>query len=191
MAPGDGDSAEKLLKNADLALYAAKKERRGSYRFFEPAMDKAMRDKRQLERDLGMALERGEFEMHYQPILNLKTQAFSGFEALLRWHHPEEGMISPARFIPVAEETGLIVPIGEWALREAIGEASKWPSSLRVAINVSSVQFQRGNIVATILNALARAALRRSGLKSRSPNRCSSRTTAPISTRCGSCTRWG
>jgi EAL domain-containing protein (putative c-di-GMP-specific phosphodiesterase class I) len=122
-------------------------------------MDKAMRDKRQLERDLALALERGQLEMYYQPILNLKTQRFSGFEALLRWHHPDDGMISPARFIPVAEETGLIVPIGEWALREAIGEAAKWPSGLRVAINVSSVQFQRGNVVATIMNALGSASL--------------------------------
>ncbi|MEO6013328.1 MAG: EAL domain-containing protein [Devosia sp.] len=155
VAPGDGDSVEKLLKNADLALYAAKKERRGGYRVFEPAMDKAMRDRRQLERDLALALERGEFELYFQPILSLKRHTFSGFEALLRWHHPTEGMISPARFIPVAEETGLIVPIGEWALREAIATASRWPSHLRIAINVSSVQFQRGNIVATIMNAMA------------------------------------
>jgi diguanylate cyclase (GGDEF)-like protein len=159
VAPGDGDTAEQLLKNADLALYAAKKDRRGSYCFFEPAMDKAMRDRRQLERDLAVALERGELEMYYQPILNLKRQVISGFEALLRWNHPTEGMISPARFIPVAEETGLIVPIGEWALREAIGQAATWPSGIRVAVNVSSVQFQRGNVVATIMNALGAASL--------------------------------
>ena len=91
VAPGDGHSAEQLLKNADLALYAAKKERRGSYRFFEPAMDKAMRDRRQLERDLAVALERGQFELYFQPILNLKRQVISGFEALLRWNHPEDG----------------------------------------------------------------------------------------------------
>ncbi|HEX4296611.1 MAG TPA: EAL domain-containing protein [Devosia sp.] len=159
VAPGDGDTPDALLKNADLALYAAKKDRRGSYRFFEPAMDKALRDRRQLERDLGVALGRGEFELYYQPILNLKTQAFSGFEALLRWRHPELGLVSPARFVPVAEETGMIVPIGEWVLREAIAEAASWPSPLRVAINVSSVQFQRGNVVATIMNALGSAGL--------------------------------
>lgn len=159
VAPGDGNSAEQLLKNADLALYAAKKDHRGSYRFFEPAMDKAMRDRRQLERDLALALERGQFELYYQPILNLKRQVISGFEALLRWHHPEQGMISPARFIPVAEETGLIIPIGEWALRQAINEASRWPEGLRIAINVSSIQFQRGNMVATIMNALGSAGL--------------------------------
>ncbi|MBI4920970.1 MAG: EAL domain-containing protein [Devosia nanyangense] len=159
VAPGDGSTGEQLLKNADLALYAEKHGRRGSYSFFEPSMDKARRDKRQLERDLGLALERGEFELYYQPILNLRTQAFSGFEALLRWHHRIEGSISPARFIPVAEETGLIVPIGEWVLREAIAEASKWPPKLRIAINVSSVQFQRGNVVATIMNALGASGL--------------------------------
>ena len=156
VAPGDGMTPDDLLKNADLALYAAKAERRGSYRFFEPAMDKALRDRRKLERDLALALERGEFEVYYQPILNLKRQAFSGFEALLRWKH-EDGMISPATFIPVAEETGLIVPIGEWVLRQAIAEAATWPRDLRVAINVSSVQFQRGNVVPTIMNALGAA----------------------------------
>jgi diguanylate cyclase (GGDEF)-like protein len=159
VAPGDGHTAEQLLKNADLALYAAKKDRRGSYCFFEPAMDKAMRDRRQLERDLAVALERGQFEMYFQPILNLKRQVISGFEALLRWNHPSEGMISPARFIPVAEETGLIVPIGEWALRESINHAAQWPAGIRVAINVSSVQFARGNVVATIMNALGSAGL--------------------------------
>jgi diguanylate cyclase (GGDEF)-like protein len=159
VAPGDGVTPDDLLKNADLALYAAKAERRGSYRFFEPAMDKALRDRRRLERDLALALERGEFEIHYQPILNLRRQAFSGFEALLRWRHAEDGLISPARFIPVAEETGLILPIGEWVLREAIAEAATWPRGLRVAINVSSVQFQRGNVVATIMNALGSGGL--------------------------------
>jgi diguanylate cyclase (GGDEF)-like protein len=157
VAPGDGATSDALLKNADLALYAAKAERRGSYRFFEPAMDKALRDRRKLERDLSQALEKGEFEIYYQPILNLRRQAFSGFEALLRWRHSEDGVISPAQFIPVAEETGLIVPIGEWVLREAIAEAARWPSELRIAINVSSVQFQRGNVVATIMNALGNA----------------------------------
>jgi len=159
VAPGDGATPDELLKNADLALYAAKAERSGSYRFFEPAMDRALRDRRRLEHDLALALERGEFEVYYQPILNLERQAFAGFEALLRWHHPEDGLILPSRFIPVAEETGLIVPIGEWVLREAIAEASTWPSDLRVAINVSSVQFQRGNVVATIMNALAAGGL--------------------------------
>jgi diguanylate cyclase (GGDEF)-like protein len=159
VVPGDGTTPDDLLKNADLALYAAKNERRGGYRFFEPAMDKALRDRRQLERDLAAALERGEFEVFYQPILNLKKQAICGFEALLRWNRGEDGPVSPARFIPVAEETGLIVPIGEWVLREAIREAATWPPHLRVAINVSSVQFQHGNLVPTVMNALASGGL--------------------------------
>jgi diguanylate cyclase (GGDEF)-like protein len=159
VAPNDGHTAEQLLKNADLALYAAKKERRGSYCVFEPAMDKAMRDRRQLERDLAVALEHGQFELYYQPILNLRRQVICGFEALLRWNHPTEGTISPARFIPVAEETGLIVPIGEWVLREAINQAAQWPAGIRVAVNVSSVQFQRGNVVGIIMNALGSAGL--------------------------------
>jgi len=159
VAPGDGTDPDELLRNADLALYAAKNERRGGYRFFEPEMDKALRDRRKLENDLTVALERGEFELVYQPILNLKTQTLSGFETLLRWNHPTDGRISPARFIPVAEETGLIVPIGEWVLREAIAEAASWPKKLRIAINVSSVQFQRGNVVSVVMNALARSNL--------------------------------
>jgi diguanylate cyclase (GGDEF)-like protein len=159
VAPGDGQSTEQLLKNADLALYSAKKERRGGYRFFEPAMDKAMRERRQIERDLTAALERGQFELYFQPLFNLRSQKLSGFEALLRWNHPEDGMVSPAKFIPVAEETGLIIPIGEWVIREAINQAAQWPAGLRVAINVSSVQFQRGNVTATVMNALASAGL--------------------------------
>jgi diguanylate cyclase (GGDEF)-like protein len=159
VAPGDGQSAEQLLKNADLALYEAKKERRGGYRFFEPAMEKATRERRQIERDLMVALEMGQLELYFQPLFNLRSQTLSGFEALLRWNHPDDGTVSPARFIPVAEETGLIVPIGEWVIREAIAQAAKWPPGLRVAINVSSVQFQRGNVTATIMNALASAGL--------------------------------
>ena len=157
VAPDDGTTPEQLLKSADLALYAAKRDRRGGYRFFEPAMDKALRDRHALERDLGLALERGEFTLAYQPIFSLASQSLSGFEALLRWRRGGEISISPAQFIPIAEETGLIVPIGEWVLREAIAEASRWPDNLRVAVNVSSVQFQRGNVVPTVLNALGAA----------------------------------
>jgi diguanylate cyclase (GGDEF)-like protein len=159
IAPNDGTTAEALLKSADLALYAAKKERRSSYRYFEPAMGKVLHDRLELEHDLGLALERGEFELNFQPILNLTTQKFSGFEALLRWRRGGGNLVSPAEFIPVAEETGLIVPIGEWVLRQAIETASGWPSDLCVAINVSSVQFQRGNLVATVMNALGTSSL--------------------------------
>lgn len=159
VAPADGETAGQLLKNADLALYAAKKERRGSYRFFESAMERAIRARQRMERDLRGALERGELELFYQPVLNLKSQVFSGFEALLRWRHPSAGMIGPADFIPLAEETGLIVPIGEWVMREALAEAARWPKGMRVAVNVSSIQFQRGNVVAMMMNALAASGL--------------------------------
>ncbi|MEO6396295.1 MAG: EAL domain-containing protein [Devosia sp.] len=158
VAPGDGANPEQLLKNADLALYAAKNGQRGGYRFYQPAMGRALTERVELQHDLAQALERGEFELHYQPILNLTTQEFSGFEALLRWRRGDE-LVPPSRFIPVAEETGLIVPIGEWVLREAINEATHWPRGLRVAINVSSVQFQPGNLVPVIMNALAGSGL--------------------------------
>ena len=159
VAPDDGLTPEQLLKSADLALYAAKHDRRGGYRFFEPAMDKALRDRHALERDLALALERGEFELAYQPVLSLASQSLSGFEALLRWRRGGEILVSPAQFIPVAEETGLIVQIGEWVLREAIAEAARWPEHIRIAVNVSSVQFQRGNVASTVLNALGAAGL--------------------------------
>ncbi|MEQ1769100.1 MAG: EAL domain-containing protein [Devosia sp.] len=155
VAPGDGARPDQLLKNADLALYAAKANARGGHRFYEPALGRALIERLQLEQDLALALERGEFELHYQPILSLKTQAFAGFEALLRWRRGASDLMPPSRFIPVAEETGLIVPIGEWVIREALREAASWPDRLRVAINVSSAQFQRGNIVPIVMNALA------------------------------------
>jgi len=159
LAPQDGDCMDRLLTSADLALYAAKNDRRGTTRFFEIAFDNAVRDKQQLEGDLRKALEMGEFELHYQPILNLRTQTFSGFEALLRWRHPTRGMVSPGEFIPVAEEIGLISQIGEWVIREAFAEAARWPSDYRIAVNVSSTQFRRGNLVGVIMNALAATGL--------------------------------
>ncbi|HEY0854751.1 MAG TPA: EAL domain-containing protein [Devosia sp.] len=159
LAPRDGDSMDRLLTSADLALYAAKNDRRGTTRFFEVAFDHAVRDKQQLEGDLRKALEMGEFELHYQPILNLRTQNFSGFEALLRWRHPTRGMVSPGDFIPVAEEIGLIAQIGEWVIREAFAEAARWPKDYRIAVNVSSSQFRRGNLVGVIMNALAATGL--------------------------------
>jgi diguanylate cyclase (GGDEF)-like protein len=155
LAPSDGDTPDELLKRADLALYAAKREGRGNIRAFDPAMDRAVRDKRRLEADLRLALENGEFELHYQPIVNLSSQRFAGFEALLRWQHPVRGTVMPGEFIGLAEELGLIVPIGEWVVREALAEATRWPAELRVAINISPAQFGRGNIVTTITNALA------------------------------------
>lgn len=159
VAPEDGDTIDRLLTSADLALYAAKNDRRGTTRFFEPAFDHAVRDRQQLEMDLRQALELGEFELYYQPILDLRTRAFTGFEALLRWQHPTRGMVSPGEFIPIAEEMGLIAPIGEWVIREAFAEAARWPRAYRIAVNVSSSQFRHGNLVGVIMNTLANTGL--------------------------------
>jgi diguanylate cyclase (GGDEF)-like protein len=158
-APADGSDIDALLHSADLALYSAKRGGRGGIRAYAPGLDRAAADRRKLEAELRRAIESGEFELHYQPILDLKAGSFSGFEALIRWHHPERGLVSPGEFIPVAEDSGLIVMIGEWALREAFAEAARWPVDLRVAVNVSSIQLRRGNLVATVMNALASSGL--------------------------------
>jgi diguanylate cyclase (GGDEF)-like protein len=160
VAPGDGNSPEKLLKNADIALYLAKTEGRGTARFFEPEMDARIQLRRTLELDLRSALVRNEFEIYYQPVVNLVGGRITGFEALLRWHHPIRGLVSPMEFIPLAEETGMIVAIGEWVLRTACFEAENWPGDIRVAVNLSPIQFNKGNLVATV-----KAALNASGLR--------------------------
>jgi len=159
MAPGDGLEPDELLKNADLALYGAKAEGRGTYRFFELDMDARMKERRTLELDLRKAITQGEFEIYYQPIRNIAEGRVEGFEALLRWIHPERGIISPADFIPVAEETGLIIPIGEWVLRRACADAVGWPDGLKVAVNLSPAQFRSRSLVQTIFNAFATAGL--------------------------------
>jgi diguanylate cyclase (GGDEF)-like protein len=158
-APADGINIDALLHSADLALYSAKRGGRGGIRAYAPDLDHAAADRRRLEAELRRAIESGEFELHYQPILDMRAGSFSGFEALIRWRHPERGLVSPGEFIPVAEDCGLIVMIGEWALREAFAEAARWPADLRVAVNVSSIQLRRGNLVATVMNALASSGL--------------------------------
>jgi diguanylate cyclase (GGDEF)-like protein len=155
VAPDDGLDADLLLKNADMALYGAKNDGRGSYRFFEAEMDARMRERRQLELDLRLALERGEFELLYQPLFRLDTRAVCGFEALLRWRHPKRGTISPSEFIGLAEEIGLIIPLGEWVIRQACREARNWPADIAVAVNLSPVQFKSGSLVGVVVNALA------------------------------------
>lgn len=159
IAPGDGVEPDELLKNADLALYGAKAEGRGTYRFFELEMDARMKERRTLELDLRKAVAGGEFELYYQPIVGLDHGAIVGCEALLRWQHPVRGTISPAEFIPVAEETGLIVPIGEWVLRQACADAAAWPGNLKVAVNLSPVQFRSRSLVQMVFNAFATAGL--------------------------------
>ena len=165
VSPGDGTDPEQLLKNSDLALYGAKADGRGTYRFFEAAMNTAMKARRAMEGDLREALSAGELALHYQPILNLEADQICGCEALLRWDHPELGRVSPVDFIPVAEATGLIVPIGEWVLREACREATTWPDEMKVAVNLSVVQFKSRNLVQMVVSALAASDLSPSRLE--------------------------
>ena len=159
LAPRDGRSADDLLKNADMALYQAKADGRGTWRLFEPEMDRKAQARRSLEMDLRQAVAGGGFQLHYQPLFNLRTNRISTCEALLRWPHPERGMVSPAEFIPVAEEMGLIVEIGNWVLREACREALHWPGDIRVAVNLSPIQFWRGDVVTAVRDALAASKL--------------------------------
>jgi diguanylate cyclase (GGDEF)-like protein len=159
VAPEDANNAVQLLKAADLALYRAKSDGRGTYRFFEPAMHINVEARRALERDLHKALTNDEFVVHYQPLVNLQTERICGFEALIRWNHPQRGMISPLEFIPFAEESALIVPIGEWVLRAACTEAAKWPSEVRVAVNLSPVQFRTPNLYEVVTDALSQSGL--------------------------------
>jgi diguanylate cyclase (GGDEF)-like protein len=159
IAPGDGTDAVELLKNADLALSRAKAEGRCVYRYFEPGMDAAARARRTLEADLRQGLQDGAFELFYQPLFDLSTNSVTAFEALVRWRHPVRGLISPQEFIAVAEETGLIVPLGEWVIRQATREAVNWPDPVRVAVNVSPVQFRHPGLLATLVDALARSGL--------------------------------
>ncbi|WBL79072.1 EAL domain-containing protein [Bradyrhizobium xenonodulans] len=155
IAPRDGNDSDVIMKSADLALYSAKSGGRGAFRFFEPELDELMHARRNLERDMRKALAQGEFELHYQPFVDVESGQACGFEALLRWHHPERGLVSPAEFIPLAEETGLILPLGEWVLRAACAEAAKWPPALTIAINLSPAQFRSKDLVSIIVGALA------------------------------------
>ena len=158
-----GADAETLLKNADMALYRAKADRRGTYRFFEPIMDMQMQVRHALETDLRKALANAEFELFFQPVLNAQTRALSGFEALIRWRHKQRGLVPPMEFIPLAEEIGLIVPLGDWVVQEACRQAATWPNCITVAVNLSPAQFKNPHLATTI-----RGALKASGL---SPDR--------------------
>ena len=159
MAPQHGANLDQLLKNADLAMYAAKSAGRRTWRFFEPAMDAHVRARRQLEVDLRKAIADQALEVYYQPCLSLRSDRITGCEALVRWRHPERGMISPTEFIPIAEETGLINELGEWILARACAEASTWPEEINLAVNVSPVQFRSGALPLKIVAALAASGL--------------------------------
>jgi diguanylate cyclase (GGDEF)-like protein/PAS domain S-box-containing protein len=160
VAPGDGDNPDLLMRNADLALYRAKKDGVAAYRLFEPEMDRHVQERRCLELDLRNALANGEFAVHYQPLLNLEHDEICGFEALLRWRHPTRGNVPPIEFIPLAEETGLIMAIGEWVLMRACAEAARWPEHLKIAVNISPVQFKTRSLVDIIVRALATTGMR-------------------------------
>jgi EAL domain-containing protein (putative c-di-GMP-specific phosphodiesterase class I) len=165
MAPENGTASDHLMKCADLALYCAKAEGRNTYRFFDPSMDVQLQERRAIERDLRGALSAGQFHLEYQPQINLMTREVVVIEALLRWNHPERGLISPAEFIPVAEETGLIVPLGQWVLRQACADAAQWPAAIRVAVNLSPVQFRHRALLAGVTHALAAGGLPASRLE--------------------------
>jgi diguanylate cyclase (GGDEF)-like protein len=162
--PGDMNT-ENFLKSADLAMYSAKSEGRGTYRMFDPEMDAVVQTRRLLERDMRTALAQDRFRLYYQPLVNLQTKKVTAFEALMRWEHPERGAVPPSEFIPVAEEMGLIVQLGEWALRQACAEAVEWPDGIGISVNLSPLQFSKGNLVSTVLSALASSGLPASRLE--------------------------
>jgi diguanylate cyclase (GGDEF)-like protein len=159
IAPNDATEFNELLKTADIALYEAKNTGRGTYCFYQAEMNERMQARSKLERELQSALTDGEFELFYQPIVSLEDNKIMTFEALLRWRHPERGLVSPTEFIPLAEETGLIVPLGEWVLRTACAEAANWPDDIGVAVNVSAVQLTNKNLINVVVGAIASVGL--------------------------------
>jgi predicted signal transduction protein with EAL and GGDEF domain len=159
MAPFDGTDPDTLMKNADMALYRAKSEGRGRFAFFEPDMEQNVADRQRIERELHDAMATGGLDLYYQPILKVASRRIVGFEALMRWHHPTRGLVPPADFIPVAEENGFIIALGEWALNKACRDAVRWPHHIRVAVNLSSMQFRSGSLVQAVTDALASSGL--------------------------------
>jgi len=159
MAPENGEEPEDLLKRADLALYSVKANGRNDFRLFRPEMIEVVNTQQSAENELREAIEREEFELHYQPVVDVGTRQLCAVEALIRWRHPTRGLIAPDNFIPLAESTGLIVPLGEWILRRACRDAASWPANVRVAINISAVQFQKSNLFDVILCTLVETAL--------------------------------
>ena len=163
LAGPDAHDIDRLLKNADMALYEAKAKVRGSHRLFEPQMDETVRQRLTMERELRDALNQNQFELHYQPLVSLNAIGpgrITGVEALVRWRHPERGLVSPGVFIPLAEETGLIVPLGEWVLNQATRDAAAWPGEISVAVNVSPLQLRNRGFAQNVLMALAASGLR-------------------------------
>jgi diguanylate cyclase (GGDEF)-like protein/PAS domain S-box-containing protein len=159
LGPRDGCSPEQLMRSADTALYRAKGEGRGTFCFFERQMDADMQERHALERDLRQAFSKAQFELYFQPIVDLARDDINGFEALLRWHHPERGLVPPDTFIPLAEELGLIIPIGEWVIRQACAIGAQWPEDLKIAVNLSPAQFRSPGLLAVVLSALGSSGL--------------------------------
>jgi diguanylate cyclase (GGDEF)-like protein/PAS domain S-box-containing protein len=160
LAPDDGVTSEALIRNADLALYAAKDKGRGCFHFYAADLHSDAEERRELEQDLRDAIASGGLELYYQPVVHTATERITGFEALLRWKHPSKGWISPAKFVPIAEDAGLIAPIGEWALRTACRDLAQWPDHIRVSVNVSALQFSNSALPAVVTQALAQAGVR-------------------------------
>jgi len=165
ISPNDGNTTEQLLRNADMALYRAKSDGRSTYRYFEPEMDQQLQARRSLEIDLRNAVANGEFQLFYQPQVDAVTERITGCEALLRWNSPTRGMVPPSEFVPLAEEIGLIVPIGEWVLKQACCEAASWTEPVRVAVNLSPAQFKSRSVMQSVINALAVSGLEASRLE--------------------------
>jgi diguanylate cyclase (GGDEF)-like protein len=165
LSPDDGVTVEELLKNADLAAYAAKASGRGTFRFFEAEMDRRIKLRRVVELDLRHALSNGEFRLFYQPIVNLQTGEVTSLEALIRWQHPVRGLTPPGDFIPLAEELGLIVPIGEWVINRACADAATWAEHIKVAVNLSPIQLTGKGLLEVVMRALARSGLPASRLE--------------------------
>jgi diguanylate cyclase (GGDEF)-like protein len=159
VAPADGTDVSQLMKHADLALYRAKHEGKATYHFFEPELDAQARSRRQMEHEMRRAVERGEFELAYHPLYSVQQQAITGFEALIRWNHPERGLVPPDEFIGLAEETGLIIPIGNWVIREACHQASQWPDDITISVNITPKQFNYSGLPHTIMQALTNSGL--------------------------------
>jgi predicted signal transduction protein with EAL and GGDEF domain len=159
IGPADGVTPEQLIRNADMALYRAKSDGRGAYRFFELEMDAQMQARRVMEYALRRALAAHEFELHYQPMVSLENNSISGFEALVRWRHPQQGILSPATFMPLAEESGLTPALAEWSIREACRAAAQWRPELKIAVNLSPAQFRNAGLVPAVVSALAASGL--------------------------------
>jgi diguanylate cyclase (GGDEF)-like protein len=159
LAPEHGTESEALLKAADLALYDAKANGRNDFRIFQCEMLEVAHAQKSAENELRTAIARDEFELHYQPVVDIKTELLCGVEALVRWRHPIRGLIAPDQFIPLAESTGLIVQLGEWVVRQACKDAALWPAHVKVAVNISAVQFKKGNLFEVILRALLETGL--------------------------------